>query len=48
MPGSNGNRSHWPVASTMPLTVMVEFAREGWLAAGAAWSRDGMHFQATQ
>lgn len=48
MPGSNGNKSAWPVASTMPLTVMEEFAREGWLSAGAFWSRDAMHFQATQ
>jgi len=27
---------------------MEAFAREGWLSAGAAWLRDGMHFQATQ
>lgn len=48
MPGSNGNKSNWPVASSMPLGVMEEFAREGWLPAGAFWSRDAMHFQATQ
>lgn len=48
MPGSNGNRSSWPVASSMPLTVLEEFAREGWLSAGAFWGRDAMHFQATQ
>ena len=48
MPGSNGNRSSWPTASTMPLTVMEEFSREGWLSAGAFWGRDAMHFQATQ
>jgi hypothetical protein len=27
---------------------MEEFAKEGWLAAGAFWGRDAMHFQATQ
>ena len=48
MPGSNGNRSAWPVASSMPLGAMEEFAREGWLPAGAFWGRDSMHFQATQ
>jgi hypothetical protein len=32
----------------MPLDVMEIFAREGWLAAGAFWSRDSMHMQATQ
>jgi hypothetical protein len=32
----------------MPLAVMEEFSREGWLAAGAFWNRDAMHFQATQ
>lgn len=48
MPGSNGNKSVWPVASSMPLAVMEEFSREGWLAAGAFWNRDAMHFQATQ
>lgn len=43
----NKNRSHWPIASSMPLEVMECFAKQGWLAAGAFWSRDGMHFQAT-
>jgi hypothetical protein len=28
--------------------VMEEFAKEGWLAAGAFWSRDSMHMQATR
>lgn len=46
--GSNGNRTSWPVAATMPLRVMEIFAREGWLAAGAFWGRDAMHFQATR
>ena len=47
-PDPNGNLMPWPVVATMPLTVMEEFAREGWLAAGAFWSRDAMHFQATR
>jgi hypothetical protein len=32
----------------MPIQVMEEFAKEGWLAAGAFWGRDAMHFQATR
>jgi hypothetical protein len=44
----NGNTTHWPTKSRMPLDVMEIFAREGWLSAGAFWSRDAMHFQATQ
>ena len=44
----NGNTTHWPTRATMPFEVMEEFAREGWIAAGAFWSRDAMHFQATQ
>jgi hypothetical protein len=47
-PDTNGNSTHWPTKATMPFEVMEEFAKEGWLAAGAFWSRDGMHFQATQ
>jgi len=47
-PNDNGNHVSWPVASTMPLEVMESFAREGWLSAGAFWSRDSMHHQATQ
>lgn len=43
----NGNSTHWPVASTMPIEVMECFAQEGWLSAGAFWGRDAMHFQAT-
>jgi hypothetical protein len=46
-PDTNGNRQHWPTASTMPLGVMEIFAREGWLAAGAFWGRDAMHFETT-
>ncbi|HCN30932.1 MAG TPA: hypothetical protein DIT64_19895 [Verrucomicrobiales bacterium] len=45
--GSNGNMTHWPARATMPLEVMECFAAEGWLPAGAFWSRDAMHFQAT-
>lgn len=44
----NGNHTHWPTRATMPLEVMEAFATEGWLAAGAFWSRDAMHFQATR
>ena len=44
----NGNKTHWPSRAVMPLDVMEIFASEGWLAAGAFWSRDAMHFQATQ
>jgi hypothetical protein len=47
MPGTNGNHTAWPVKATMPLEVMEAFAKEGWLAAGAFWGRDAMHFQAT-
>ena len=47
-PLTNGNHAHWPVTADMPIQVMEEFAREGWLPAGAFWSRDAMHFQATQ
>jgi len=38
----------WPTSADMPLEVMEAFAREGWLAAGAFWGRDAMHFQATK
>jgi hypothetical protein len=44
----NGNLTAWPVRATMPIEVMECFAREGWLAAGAFWGRDAMHFQATR
>jgi len=47
-PDHNGNHISWPVAATMPLEVMEAFSREGWLSAGAFWSRDAMHAQATQ
>jgi hypothetical protein len=44
----NGNKVSWPVAADMNIEVMEEFAKEGWLSAGAFWGRDAMHFQATQ
>jgi hypothetical protein len=44
----NGLHTAWPTRARMPLDVMEIFAREGWLAAGAFWSRDAMHFQATR
>jgi hypothetical protein len=47
-PATNRLSQSWPVSATMPLEVMEAFAREGWLAAGAFWGRDAMHFQATQ
>jgi len=47
-PEKNGNHTHWPTAAEMPLGVMEAFAREGWIAAGAFWSRDAMHFKATR
>lgn len=47
-PETNGNHDHWPTVATMPLGVMESFARRGWIAAGAFWSRDAMHFQATR
>ena len=46
-PATNRLSQSWPVSATMPLEVMESFAREGWLAAGAFWGRDAMHFQAT-
>jgi len=45
---SNDNQAHWPDQACMPLQVMEVFAKEGWLAAGAFWGRDAMHFQATR
>jgi hypothetical protein len=47
-PSSNGLNMSWPTRATMPLEVMEEFACEGWMTAGAFWSRDAMHFQATR
>jgi hypothetical protein len=47
-PDGNGNHVAWPTRANMPLDIMEAFAREGWLAAGAFWGRDAMHFQATR
>ena len=44
----NQFKDNWPMKADMPLEIMEEFAREGWIAAGAFWNYDGMHFQATQ
>ena len=45
---ANGLNDHWPKVATMPLEVMECFARHGWEAAGAFWSSDAMHFQASK
>lgn len=45
---TNGNQTAWPTRATMPLEVMEIFAKHGWVAAGAFWGRDAMHFQATR
>ena len=47
-PATNGLRTHWPRAASMPIEAMEAFARHGWLSAGAFWSRDAMHFEATR
>ena len=47
-PDSNSNHTPWPTRATMPLEVMEEFAKEGWLSAGAFWGRDAMHMQTTR
>lgn len=52
----NGLNMAWPKVADMPLEIMEEFAKEGWLAAGAFWTHktvrhngyDAMHFQATR
>ncbi len=33
-PDHNGLKTSWPVAATMPIEVMEEFAREGWIGLG--------------
>ena len=47
-PDTNGLRTHWPRAASMPIEAMEAFAKHGWLSAGAFWSRDGMHFETTR
>ena len=44
----NTFRDSWPMQADMPLEIMEEFAKEGWVSAGAFWGYDAMHFQATQ
>lgn len=44
----NGLHDHWPTKADMPIEIMEIFAKEGWTSAGAFWSRDAMHNQATQ
>lgn len=44
----NTFRDSWPMKSDMPLEIMEEFAKEGWLSAGAFWGYDAMHQQATR
>lgn len=43
----NGLRAKWPEDAEMPFQVMEIFALEGFMAAGAFWLRDAMHFQFT-
>lgn len=43
----NTFKDTWPQKADMPLEVIEEFAKEGWLSAAAAWGYDAMHFQAT-
>jgi hypothetical protein len=47
-PDHNGLKTSWPVAATMPIEVMEEFAREGWIGLGWRIGRDSMHFQPTR
>ncbi len=44
----NTFRDPWPLKADMPMEIIEEFAKEGWLSAAAAWGYDAMHFQATQ
>lgn len=44
----NSFKDSWPIKADMPLEAMECFAREGWIAAGAFWGYDAMHFQATK
>lgn len=44
----NTFRDSWPMKSDMPLEIMEEFAKEGWLSGGAFWGYDAMHMQATR
>lgn len=44
----NTFRQHWPLEADMPIEIIEEFAREGWVSAAAFWGYDAMHFQATR
>ena len=44
----NTFRDSWPMRGDMPLEIMEEFAKEGWVSAGAFWGYDSMHHQATR
>lgn len=44
----NTFQDNWPMRADMSLRIMEEFAREGWISAGAFWGYDAMHFQATK
>jgi hypothetical protein len=44
----NSFRDPWPLVADMPLSIMEEFAREGWQSAGAVWGYDAMHHEATR
>lgn len=44
----NTFRDSWPVKADMPLEIMEEFAKEGWISAGAFWGYDSMHYQSTR
>lgn len=44
----NTFRDSWPMKSDMPLEIMEEFAKEGWLSGGAFWGYDAMHHEATR
>lgn len=43
----NLNHVSWPVAASMPFSVIKAFARHGFVSAAVFWGRDAMHFQAT-
>jgi hypothetical protein len=41
-PNRNRLKTSWTIAATMPIEMMEEFAREGWIG------RDSMHLQPTR
>lgn len=45
---TNRNMMKWPEQADMPFAIMEAFALEGWMAAGAFWGRDAMHFAAVK